>query len=240
MNCIIIDDEKLARTIISKMIIDQSDLQLTAEFNNAIDAIKFLNDATEEIDIIFLDIHMPDFTGFDFVKTLKNPPAVILCTSDSNFALQAFEYPFIMDYLIKPITDERFEKAILKVNTFISEATSENQIHNSAVSPTIEKHLYVNIERRLVKIEIQSITIIEAKGDYILIKTETGNHTVHSSLKKIEKKLPSHLFLKVHRTYLINTNKIIDFEDNSVLIGKNVVPVSRSNRSELLNRLNTL
>ena len=100
--------------------------------------------------------------------------------------------------------------------------------------------MYVNIDRRLIKIEILSIYLIEAKGDYIQIKTDTKNYTVHSTLKKIEEKLPKDLFLKVHRSYIINLKRIIDIEDNSVLIAKDVIPVSRSNRSELMKRLNLL
>jgi DNA-binding LytR/AlgR family response regulator len=99
---------------------------------------------------------------------------------------------------------------------------------------------YVNIDRRLIKIDIASVNVVEAKGDYIHIKTEQKNYIVHSTLKKIEEKLPDTLFLKVHRTYIINTKKIIDIEDNSVLIGKDVIPVSRANRPELIKRLNML
>ena len=101
-------------------------------------------------------------------------------------------------------------------------------------------HLYVNIDRRLIKIEIPSIYLVEAKGDYIHVKTENKNYTVHSTLKKIQDKLPQDLFLKIHRSYIINLKKIIDIEDNSVLIKKDVIPISRSNRPELMKRLNLL
>ena len=97
-----------------------------------------------------------------------------------------------------------------------------------------------NIDRRLIKIEITSILVVEAKGDYIYIKTDTKNYTVHSTLKKIEDKLPQDIFLKVHRSFIINTTKIVDIEDNSILIGKDVIPVSRTNRVELMRRLNLL
>ncbi|MFT4806330.1 MAG: two-component system response regulator LytT, partial [Psychroserpens sp.] len=99
---------------------------------------------------------------------------------------------------------------------------------------------YVNIDRRLIKIDIPSIYLVEAKGDYIQVKTENQNYTVHSTLKKIEDKLPKDLFLKIHRSFIINVDKIIDIEDNSVLIKKDVIPVSRSNRPELMKRLNLL
>lgn len=236
MNCIIIDDEAAARAIISQLSTNISNLIIKKEFPNAIQAIKYLNQ--NEVDLIFLDIHMPDFTGFDFIETLKNPSKIILTTSDSNFAIQAFEYDCIVDYLVKPITLERFQKAIQKAKSKSIEAPSSSS--SGKVETTSGNDLYVNIDRRLIKIDIPSIYLIEAKGDYIHVKTENKNYTVHSTLKKIEDKLPEHLFLKVHRSFIINVKKIIDIEDNSVLIRRDVIPVSRSNRPELIKRLNLL
>ena len=236
MNCIIIDDEATARVIINQLCSNKTSLHVLEEFKNAIQAIKYLNQ--NEVDLIFLDIHMPDFTGFDFIETLKNPPKIILTTSDSNFAIQAFEYDCIVDYLVKPITADRFKKAIQKANSKVISQTQTASSEN--IAATSSNDLYVNIDRNLIKIDIQSIYLIEAKGDYILVKTEGKNYTVHSTLKKIEDKLPDNLFLKVHRSFIINIKKIIDIEDNSVLIKKDVIPVSRSNRPELMKRLNLL
>jgi two-component system response regulator LytT len=235
MNCIIIDDEEMARSIISQMISSHKDLNLVNEFSNALQAIKYLNQ--NEVDLMFLDIHMPDFTGFDFIQTIKNPPKSILVTSDKNFAIEAFEYECIVDYLVKPITEERFDKAVQKAKC------SPVFRHNFDFKAPIEgvvNEFYVNIDRRLVKIEFKSVILVEAKGDYIHIKTDSKNYIVHSTLKKIEDKLPKDLFLKVHRSFIINTQKIIDIEVNSVLIAKDVIPVSRSNRPELMKRLNLL
>jgi len=236
MNCIIIDDEEMARIIIAQMISNHNELKLTQEFSNAMQAIKYLNQ--NEVDLIFLDIHMPDFTGFDFIQTIKNPPKIILVTSDKNFAIEAFEYECIVDYLVKPITEERFQKAIQRANSVKPSFTSIKESKTTIEDKTNE--FYVNIDRRLIKIEFNSVTLIEAKGDYIHIKTDVKNYIVHSTLKKIEDKLPKDLFLKVHRSFIINTKKIIDIEDNSVLIGKDVIPVSRANRPELMKRLNLL
>ncbi|TSE10360.1 MULTISPECIES: LytR/AlgR family response regulator transcription factor [Aquimarina] len=238
MNCIIIDDEETARAIIQQLCSQVDELHVIQDFPNAIQAIKFLN--KEEVDLIFLDIHMPDFTGFDFIDTLKNPPKIILTTSDKNFALEAFEYDCIVDYLVKPITLPRFLKAIQKAENATVSAKVETKTESSLNPTSEENELYINIDRRLIKINIPTINVIEAKGDYILIKTEKQNYTVHSTLKKIEEKLPDDLFLKVHRSYIINIKKIIDIEDNSVLIAKDVIPVSRSNRPELMRRLNLL
>ena len=235
MKCLIIDDEATARMIICQLIEKNSNLQLEEEYSSAIQAIKYLNQHTT--DLIFLDIHMPDFTGFDLIQTLKNPPNVILTTSDKSLAIEAFEYECIVDYLVKPITQERFDKAVQKA---LNKQLSQLNFEALADTDKTKNELYVNIDRRLIKIDIPSIYLIEAKGDYIQIKTFGKNYTVHSTLKKIEDKLPSELFLKVHRSFIINAQHIIDIEDNSVLIEKDVVPVSRSNRPELMKRLNLL
>jgi len=237
MNCIIIDDEILARTILGELCSKASGLNLIEEFPNAIEAIKFLNHT--KVDLIFLDIHMPDFTGFDFIQTLKDPPKIILTTSDKNFAIAAFEYDCIVDYMIKPILEERFLKAIQKVTMALLLQVEEKPQSLTTQNDT-ENHLYVNIDRRLIKINIPDIYLIEAKGDYISVKTDSKNHIVHSTMKKIEEKLPKELFLKIHRSYIINLRRIIDIEDSSVLIAKDVIPVSRSNKPELMKRLNLL
>tara|TARA_R110002020_G_scaffold389984_4_gene600467 strand:+ start:949 stop:1665 length:717 start_codon:yes stop_codon:yes gene_type:complete len=238
MNCIIIDDEEMARAIIAQMCHTNPDLTVLEEFPNAIQAMKYLNQ--NEVDLIFLDIHMPDFTGFDFIQTLKNPPRIILTTSDPQFAIEAFEYECIVDYLVKPVTQPRFLKAIAKAQNFVVKGESEVTKSQSAESGQSENYLYVNIDRRLIKINFDSIYLIEAKGDYILIKTENKNYTVHSTLKKIAEKLPTSVFLKIHRSYIINIHRIVDIEDNSVLIAKDVIPISRANRPVLMQRLNLL
>ncbi|MEN8913105.1 MAG: LytTR family DNA-binding domain-containing protein [Polaribacter sp.] len=238
MNCIIIDDEQTAR-FITKTLCDQiKTLNIVAEFPDAIQAIKFLN--TNEVDLIFLDIHMPNFTGLDFIKTLKKLPQIILTTSDPKFAIEAFEYDSIVDYLLKPIVFSRFEKAIKK--TVQHKAAMDLKTASTIRKQDIgyKNDFYVNIDRRLIKIDLLRIYLIEAKGDYIHIKTEDQNYIVHSTLKKIEEKLPKELFLKVHRSFIINIKKIIDIEDNSVLIQKHIVPVSRSNRPKLMKRLDLL
>lgn len=234
MDCIIIDDDATARLIIKQLCSNSEQVSVIEEFSSAIDAIKYLN--SNKIDLIFLDIHMPTFSGFDFIQTLKSPPKIILTTSDKNFALQAFEYDCVVDYLVKPLTKERFDKSLHKL-TSLEETkveTKPNVINEGS------NFMYVSVDRRLVKINIPDIYFVEAKGDYISIKTDTKNYIVHSTLKKIEDKLPSSLFIRIHRSFIINISQIIDIEDNSVLIQKSVIPISRSNKSELMKRLNLL
>ncbi|WP_372973819.1 LytR/AlgR family response regulator transcription factor [Muriicola sp.] len=235
MTCIIIDDEAAARAIVSQLCAKTPELDVIEEFSNAIDAIKFLNQ--QNIDLVFLDIHMPGFTGIDFVQTLKNPPKVVLTTSDTEFAIEAYEYEAIVDYLVKPITQERFAKSIQKVKNSLTAQPAQGA---DTASSGLGNELYINIDRRLIKLKFEDILFIEAKGDYIDVKTTKEDYRVHNTLKKIKEKLPAHLFLQIHRSYIINFTKIIDIEDNSVLIEKNVIPISRSNRPELMRRLNLL
>jgi DNA-binding LytR/AlgR family response regulator len=235
MKSIIIDDEETSRVIIEYLADNNQNIIMLDSFPNATSAIKYLNE--NEIDLIFLNIHMPLFNGFDFIKSIKSLPPIILTSLDKGFALDAFNYNCVVDYLVKPITQERFDKSVTKV---LSTGKNIVPILGNPNSDLSADDLYVSIDRRLVKIDIPSINLIEARGDYILLKTADTNYTVHSTLKKIKDKLPQDIFLKVHRSYVINTKKIIDIEDSSVLIDKDVVPVSRSHREGLLKHLNLL
>ena len=234
MNCIIIDDDATARLIIRQLCGFKEQVFIVEEFSSAIEAVKYLN--TNTIDLVFLDIHMPTFSGFDFIQTLKSPPKIILTTSDKNFALQAFEYDCVVDYLMKPITKERFNKAIRK----FQKLDTKKVLFKSSIPKEKATFIYISVERRLVKVNIPDIYFIEAKGDYININTIKKNYIVHSTLKKIEDKLPESLFLRIHRSFIINISQIVDIEDNSILIQKSVIPISRSKKSELMKRLNLL
>ena len=186
MRCIIVDDEKSARFIIRQLCKKAGGLEVVEEFSSGIEAIKFLN--KNKVDLAFLDIHMPSFNGFDLIELLERPPKVILTTSDSNLALDAFKYDCILDYLVKPLEFERFQLSIDKLGKIDNEQ----------------------------------------------------NYKVHSTLSNILKKLPTNLFIRVHRSTIINIDKIIDIEDNTLLIKKNVVPIGRTYRNELMKRLNLL
>ncbi|CAI8419590.1 MAG: Transcriptional regulatory protein YpdB [Polaribacter sejongensis] len=232
MNCIIIDDDKTARQLIKQLILKTEGMLLIDEFSSAIDAIKYLN--ANDVDLIFLDIHMPTFSGFDFIQTLKSPPKIILTTSDKDFAIQAFEYDCVVDYIVKPITKERFKKSLNKIQLL-----KDNDLASEKVEGN-NSFIYVNISKRLIKINIPDIYLVKAKGDYIIIKTNARNYLVHSRLNKIEDKLPSYLFLRIHRSYIINISQIVDIQNNSVLVGKTLIPIGRAKKSELVKKINLL
>lgn len=233
MKCIVIDDEALSREILSVMIHKIPSLDLVGEFSNAFDAMKFLN--RNSVDLIFLDIHMPQFNGFDLIETIRNVPQIILVTTDQNLAIDAFNYDSIADYLVKPIEFDRFQRSIDRVLK-----KRDGILHANPTPGNRGKEFYVNINSRLIKIEIDKINSIEVNGDYVRIRMEDKEYVVHTSLKKIAEKLPEGTFLRIHRSHIINIDKIVDIQDNSVLIGKNVIPISKRNRVELFKLLNLL
>ena len=236
MDCIIIDDELTARNIIQKLCVDYKNLNIVKGFSNGIDAIKYLT--KNQIDVVFLDIHMPNFDGFDFIESLKNPPKVILITSDSNFAIKAFKYDCVIDYLLKPILSSRFQLAIQKLEKIVSSSSGLNSAKTN--TEDTETDLFINVFGRLTKIKISSINLIKSDGDYAVINSDENTYRVHSTLIKILNKLPENLFIRVHRSYIINIKKIVDIEDNTLLINKIVIPIGRTYRALLMKRLNLL
>ncbi|MFV0237625.1 MAG: LytR/AlgR family response regulator transcription factor [Flavobacteriales bacterium] len=228
MKVIIIDDDITSRLILKKLCSKIDDVEVIGEYENPLEAIHILD--KNKADLIFLDIHMPELSGIDFLKISKSLPYTILITSDPNFALEAYEYN-VTDYLLKPINTVRFLKAIEKVKSLTASLDNEKS--------GLEE-IYINVDRRLVRLMINEINIVEAKGDYIMIRTNDKNYIVHSTMKNIEKKLPGHTFVKVHRSYIINKDRIVDIKDNSVLINKAVIPISRSNKETLMKSLNMI
>lgn len=232
MKGIIVDDESTAREIMLEMCKAIPEVEIVALFPNAIEALKYVNH--NPVDLIFLDIHMPGMTGIDFVQTLNDAPYIVLTTSDPQFAIEAYQYDFIVDYLVKPIPVDRFETTVKRLRKAF------NQTEEEVAENTGQRELYINIDRRLIKLKLDEILYVEAKGDYIHIKTFKEEFRVHSTLKKIKDKLPDRLFMQIHRSFVINFTKIIDIQDNSVLIERQIIPISRSNRPVLMQRLNLL
>jgi len=179
---------------------------------------------------------MPELDGFDFLKTLKNPPKVIFTTSDETRALEAFEVEAV-DYLLKPVTLSRLLSAVQRVTL----RDQSQPIQTSESGETYEEEIFVHTDKRLVRIPVKEICVIEAKGDYILVKLDDQKmHVVRSTLKSIEGRLSPKKFIKVHRSYIVNISKIVDIEDSSILVQSEIVPISRSLRSEVIDRLNLL
>lgn len=230
MNYIIIDDEATSRTIIKGLCDEHNVLNFIDEFSSPIEALKFLN--TTDIDLIFLDIHMPGFSGFDFIQTLKSSPKIILITSDSDFAIKAFEYPYVLDYLLKPIIPERFNLTIGKLNMYVKDASVSKENDQQA------DYLFVNINKRLVKIDFEDLCYIESKGDYVGVVTQTDTFVVHTTLKSLFSKLPESTFFKVHRSYVVNLQKVNQIIDNGIRVCETNIPLGKTYKNDFLKKLN--
>lgn len=235
MDCIVLDDESVSREIVNFLCEQEPNTNLVGSFSSAIEAFKFLN--LRDVDLIFLDIHMPGFTGFEFIQTLKSPPLIIITSSDMEQASEAFSYDSIIDFLKKPIEPDRFKKAIEKA-VRLRKKDSRKITQESPESGL--DHIYINIDKKLIKLNIAEINLLIADGDYVKILTTGSEYRVHTTLSNMQQKLPATSFMKIHRSYLINLHKIIDIQDNTVLIDKTVIPISRTRREEFMRKLNLI
>ncbi|MGZ4035283.1 MAG: LytR/AlgR family response regulator transcription factor [Bacteroidia bacterium] len=231
MNCIIIDDDEMSRKALKHLVSQVPYLNLSGVFASAPEALAILND--KGADLMLLDVEMPDISGLEFIKSLKNPPLTILATSKENYAIQAFECN-IIDYLLKPISLDRFFKAIDKSKEIFD---TNNKKTVTSLSP---EYLFVRINGTLLKIEMKEILWIEALGDYISIITPEKRHTVHSTMKTIENKLDPDKFVRVHRSYIVSIDNINSIDDNTIVINKQLIPVGYVYKENLMKQLNLL
>ena len=231
INTIIVDDEPLALDVLETYISQMPELDLTARCINAYEA----NDAlsNNQIDLMFLDIQMPQLTGIEFVKTLSNPPLVIFTTAYPNYAIEGFELDAI-DYLLKPISAERFMKAVNKAMDQIKlrQKTSVN------VDDLEADFIFVKADKKFIKVKYKDILYIEGLKDYVIIKTTTGRVITLQTMKSLEEKLPQKLFKRIHRSYIIGIDKINAVVGNMVEVIDNGkakhIPVGKNYRDELL------
>jgi DNA-binding LytR/AlgR family response regulator len=227
LKCIIVEDELMARIALQRLCEQHDSLILIGVFENATDALLFL--AKEQIDLIWLDVEMPGLTGFDLLKSLSSMPQVIMTTSRVEYAFEAYQYQ-VTDYIQKPITQPRFKMAVEKV--------LELNIRKTTVSP--ERHeIYVKTDGRYIRLSYDDILYVENIGDYVKIFTKKQSYIVHTTMKYLEEKLGND-FLRVHRSYIVHLDKIVDIEENTLVIENKVIPISRANKPELINRLNML
>jgi len=228
--CIVVDDDDMSRNVITHFIGKTNFLQLIKEFDNAIEASNFLKE--HAIDVIFLDVKMPEMTGMEFIQTLENDYEIILITSESDYAVEAFEKS-VTDFLVKPVEYSRFLKAAQKAKKNLESGAGSGEPENP-------NELYVRSDSKLVRIPYEDIFYVEALADYVIIHTPAKKHIVHHTMKGIESRLPSRIFARTHRSYIVNTHKIESLEDNSILIEKKYIPIGASYRESLMERLNLL
>jgi two-component system, LytTR family, response regulator len=232
MNCIVVDDNKMARTAVKLMIAQFDFLTLKHECENAQDAINILN--KEDIDLVFLDVEMPGMTGLELIKKLTTRPIFILISAKKEYAIEAFELN-VADYLVKPVNLSRFTMAI-------SRAKELYDHKHQQLDPSHEdkEYIFAKANGVLSKIKINDIKYIKALGDYVCIYTTDKHYTIHSTLKSIEEKLPSSKFYRMHRSYLVALDQIETVEENAAYIGKQNLPIGEQFKKGLLQKLNLI
>jgi DNA-binding LytR/AlgR family response regulator len=231
MNCLIVDDNKMARMAMKQLVSQVSDLVLAGECDNAMDAYNLVN--KEPVDLLLLDIEMPGMTGLELTKNLGNKsPLIVFTTAKTDYAVEAFELN-VVDYLIKPVSPARFLQAIEK-------AKEVNDSNKLDVRVEEKEFVFVRDNGILKRIDINDILYLEAMGDYVKVHTAQKFHVVHSTLKAIGEKLPLAKFMRVHRSYIVALNKIDFIEEGVINIGKNPIPVADAYRGSLNQQLNLL
>ncbi len=222
MRCIIVDDEILAREGLEELVVKTPFLEHCGSFGSAFKAMEFLRE--NEVDLILLDIQMPDMTGLELMKVLVNPPEVIFTTAYREFAIDGFELNAV-DYLLKPISYERFLKAVQKV------------MPNNKSKSTESDYIFVKCDGSIVKIPLKEILFIETAKDYIFIHTLHKRYMTLVPLRQVEEKLPNEHFVRVHRSYVVGLSHVNKMEGNLLHLGDKKVPISRRLKEEVYQRI---
>lgn len=227
MKCLIVDDDQMARESLKMMCEKIDDLEVVGLCESGIEALKRIK--SEDIDLILLDIQMPDLTGMDLIKTVENLPLVIFTTGHAEYAVEAFEHQ-VTDFLTKPIEFPRLLKAI-------DHAREQMGMEKSGEHMA---EIFIKVEGRYVRLNLDQVLYIESLGDYVTFRTEKEKYVVHSTLKNIDEKIKNQHFLKVHRSFIVNLSKVVDIEETNMVIHDKVVPISRAHRPILMNRIKTI
>jgi DNA-binding LytR/AlgR family response regulator len=234
LNCLVVDDDPLSVQVVLNCIANTPFLNAVGSYTNPVEAAEVLR--TQPVDLLFLDVEMPLMSGIELLRTLQHPPLVVLITSSKEYAVQAFEYA-VVDYLVKPVSYARFLQASQK-------ALEAAQRQPSATTEAIEtpapnaNFTFVKVDNKLVRVAFDDVHYVEALGDYVHIVTGQSKHIVYSTMKAVEEKFPSSRFIRIHRSFIVNFNRIQALEDNTMLIeGKNI-PVGQTYLREVMQRLN--
>ncbi|BFM43604.1 LytTR family DNA-binding domain-containing protein [Flavobacterium sp. CFS9] len=237
MKCVIIDDEPLAVELLEDFVQKVDALELIHTFNNAIDAISFINQ--NNVDLIFLDIQMPHFSGIDFLNTIEKKPLVIFTTAFSDYAVEGFNLGAV-DYLVKPIPFHRFLKSVVRAQQVLNPATTVQTISEHTTPPELEQDfMFVRAEYENVKMNFSDILFIEGLKDYVKIYTIDNKFTLTLiSLIKLENLLSNKGFSRIHRSYIINIKHVKSIQKNKVLISDKRIPISESYKTSFFERIN--
>jgi len=229
INCIIIDDEPIARKGLKEYVQDTGFLHLLGEFDNPLAATDTL--MAQPVHLLLLDIQMPKITGIDFLKSLQSPPQVIITTAYPAYALQGYELN-VADYLVKPFSFERFLKAAMKVKSYM-ELSQKPQ----PATPEAPGYIFIKTGTQLVKVALDDILFVEALQNYIAVYTKEKKYLTYLTMKNAEEQLSPQRFVKVHKSYLVAADKVEALEGNEIRIGQHHIPISRQSKEEVLEKI---
>ncbi len=229
MNCVIVDDDELSRSILEDLIRDTDGYSLVASCETGVEAFKVLQE--EPVDLLFLDIEMPKMDGMELIKNLNPLPQVVFITSHPEYAAESYEYD-VTDFIQKPLTHGRFLKAINK-------AEQRFKVEKANISSEGDS-IFIKADSRLVRINLKDILYIEALGNYMKIYTNDGRYTILSTMKEIAEKLSGNDFVRVHRSYIVRLDKIETIEDQYIKMGTKHISIGKAYKEELTSRLNLL
>ncbi|KAF2341635.1 LytR/AlgR family response regulator transcription factor [Flavobacterium tistrianum] len=236
MKCVIIDDEPLAVDLLQDFVKKVDTLELISTFNNAIDAVSFINQ--NNVDLIFLDIQMPHFSGIDFLNTIEKKPLVIFTTAYSDYAVEGFNLGAV-DYLVKPIPFHRFLKAVVRAQQVLQPAATQVPTENNNTPEIEQDFMFVRAEYENVKLNFADILFIEGLKDYVKIYTTDNKFTLTLiSLIKLENLLSNKGFARIHRSYIINIKHVKSIQKNKVLISDKRIPISESYKNTFFEKIN--
>ncbi|MCP3928465.1 MAG: response regulator transcription factor [Bacteroidetes bacterium] len=226
LRCLIVDDEPLSVKVVQKYVEKLPQLELVAVCYNAFEAMEVLQ--KNEVDVLFLDINMPQLSGISLMKALPHPPAVVFITAYPEYAVEGFELEAV-DYLLKPFSFERFIKAVQKVQERL------NWQQNHTVNTEESDHLIIKVDKKLYRLRFPDIQYLQAYGDYVKVFATQETLLTKERLSNLEEMLPNEQFLRIHRSYIISLNAIQFIEGNQVQIGTTKLPVGQKYRESLLN-----
>jgi len=233
LRCVAIDDEPLARECMANYVREIDFLQLTGAGNNPIELTRLLNE--QKVDLIFLDIQMPVINGIEFLKMAQNPPMVIITSAYPNYALEGFQLD-VLDYLVKPITFNRFFKAVSKARDYhnlLARQTNNDLIEEN----TQADYFFIKCDYKYERIYVNDILFIEAMQNYVTIYTSKGKYITLLYLKNVEQNLDKHSFIRVHKSFIVSIPKIESIENNEILIQSFRIPISRNYRDEVIEKV---
>ncbi len=231
MKCIIVDDEPLAIEILESYVSKIESLKLEGTFRNAVDAFTFLQ--TNQVDLAFLDIQMPKLSGIDFLKSLRNPPKVIFTTAFREYAIDGFELE-VADYLLKPIPFERFLKAVAKVSPAASQQLPTSFRHDV---PPADDFVYFKVDKKMIKTKMNEILYIESIKDYVKVRTLDKEIVTQQKISYLEESLPREKFIRIHRSFIVNRDRIDAYSATDVEMGKHLIPIGRNYKNDVIKLL---